>query len=115
MALDEFIEDAESFDQLLFGRVFDALGCEQSVQETRLLFVEGLVFAVVGDIVRHTRVPRGRNGGSGGARTHDQCLKRALLYRLSYRPMNGQDRPRKGRRMITDSVRSGASAVKVQA
>ena len=28
------------------------------------------------------------NGGSGGARTRDQCLKRALLYQLSYRPMH---------------------------
>jgi hypothetical protein len=27
-----------------------------------------------------------RSGGLGGTRTHDQCLKRALLYRLSYQP-----------------------------
>lgn len=25
-----------------------------------------------------------KGGASGGARTHDQCLKRALLYQLSY-------------------------------
>jgi hypothetical protein len=30
------------------------------------------------------------SGGSGGARTHDQRLKRALLYRLSYRPVGGE-------------------------
>ncbi len=26
------------------------------------------------------------NGGSGGIRTLGQCLKRALLYQLSYQP-----------------------------
>jgi hypothetical protein len=28
----------------------------------------------------------GELGGTGGDRTHDQSLKRALLYQLSYRP-----------------------------
>ena len=27
-----------------------------------------------------------KSGGLGGTRTHDQCLKRALLYQLSYQP-----------------------------
>jgi hypothetical protein len=27
-----------------------------------------------------------QNGGLGGTRTRDQCLKRALLYQLSYQP-----------------------------
>ena len=27
-----------------------------------------------------------RSGGLGGTRTRDQCLKRALLYQLSYQP-----------------------------
>src|SRR5260221_10538939 len=29
----------------------------------------------------------GANGGSAGARTQDQYLKRVLLYQLSYRPV----------------------------
>jgi hypothetical protein len=29
------------------------------------------------------------NGGTGGIRTHDLGLKRALLYRLSYYPIDG--------------------------
>ena len=28
------------------------------------------------------------NGGLAGTRTLDQCLKRALLYQLSYQPTN---------------------------
>ncbi len=32
--------------------------------------------------------------GSGGARTHDQRLKRALLYRLSYQPTMNRARKR---------------------
>ena len=41
--------------------------------------------------------------GSGGARTHDQRLKRALLYRLSYRPVERA-------RMIPKSPQRGTLA-----
>ena len=34
------------------------------------------------------------NGGLGGTRTHDQRLKRPLLYRLSYQPGNAPDKAR---------------------
>jgi hypothetical protein len=30
-----------------------------------------------------------KNGGLAGTRTLDQCLKRALLYQLSYQPTKG--------------------------
>ena len=33
-----------------------------------------------------TEVEKGWNGGLAGTRTLDQCLKRALLYQLSYQP-----------------------------
>ncbi len=32
-----------------------------------------------------------KSGGLAGTRTPDQCLKRALLYRLSYQPNGGQE------------------------
>jgi hypothetical protein len=43
---------------------------------------QALVQAVLGLAVE---VVKG-NGGLAGTRTLDQCLKRALLYRLSYQP-----------------------------
>src|SRR5882762_9240241 len=39
---------------------------------------------------------KARAGGLGGTRTLDQCLKRALLYRLSYQPTVGVERRRDG-------------------
>jgi hypothetical protein len=40
------------------------------------------------DFTRENRLFRGiKDSGLGGTRTHDQCLKRALLYRLSYQPI----------------------------
>ena len=36
---------------------------------------------------------REEDGGLGGTRTHDQRLKRPLLYRLSYQPTTAEQRP----------------------
>ncbi len=45
----------------------------------------------------------GANGGSAGARTQDQYLKRVLLYQLSYRPVEvgAKHPPRAGRASYT--------------
>lgn len=50
------------------------------------------------------------NGGSGGIRTLGQCLKRALLYQLSYRPTDKRAAPtiehhtKKRNSLFTDGV-----------
>src|SRR5262245_31019583 len=63
--------------------------------------------------------PKKKSGGLAGTRTLDQCLKRALLYQLSYQPTmkraksyccrENQDResvrkPKRGQRLVQPSL-----------
>ena len=52
---------------------------------------------------------RAKAGGLAGTRTLDQCLKRALLYQLSYQPLKGHH-PKKAaptRKIIPGSKADG--------
>src|SRR3954454_20035416 len=64
---------------------------------------------------RHARHGRRLiSGGSGGARTHDQRLKRALLYRLSYRPKLPASSSTEGAASYRSAVRRAALAARSQ-
>jgi hypothetical protein len=57
--------------------------------------------------------PRIPSGGLAGTRTLDQCLKRALLYQLSYQPAPARDPPFASTPQMLLTVRTSVELLKV--
>ena len=72
--------DAHEADEPLAEILAGSGGCLSFVPQSRAV-VEGCWA-----IVEVSWSSANRNGGLAGTRTLDQCLKRALLYQLSYQP-----------------------------
>ena len=77
----------EGSESRKFIRLCESIYEVRLANDERFLATLNAQTGAVAQFQRDREVMPWKSGGLGGTRTHDQCLKRALLYQLSYQPI----------------------------